>query len=732
MKVFGLWERLTRIKFFDGKEVTVEPLTQTGASDKTINIPDMGADAAQTLVLDKQTQTLEKKTLTSPVIDGTAATPAAGKVNVASAANKLLVTGENGSAATISTESLTNGRTFTLPDTSGILVTRSDSGTVTSAMIADGTIVDGDVSATAAIAGTKVSPNFGAQNVTTTGSISASSATVTGLNTAGVVHNSIAGALSTSLVVDADVSATANIAGSKLADTSVAIGKLSTVLADANKVIRRDASGVIVSGNSLPDSTAILTQDGANSNVKLKTFDGLVTQVADSALTNLSPGTNEVFATNRTGLITLIASVAGSYIVNQINVQNSDGQHLVILNRSGGSVLIDNESGSTASRQIITGTGGPVSLADKAALFLVYRTGTVNKWTVVGGTGGGAGGTVTQVTTPSAHGFTNASDKGKVLYLNGSTYTAAIASASNTAEVIGILANVIDSDTFELATGGAIEVISGDDFTEGSVPAKGEVVFLSPTVAGKMTVTEPTVVGQVSKPLGIIFDTNKMFFYNMRGSVVGGANVRTQIALANNSVTTIQSAGSYAAGEIAGYITISATTPLQFYFQSQFAKNGANNNFNITTQTAGDTPPSGFAVSITAVGDIQVTLPNIAGLTTAFANFSLNAPAVGTTLPITVSGSNVVSNYKNITAAYTVTSADYYVSATGATGYTVTLPAAVSVSGKMFVIKSRLNAGQLLTIDANGSETIDGALTKVLYQYEAVHLVSNGTSWEIF
>ena len=728
MKVFGLWERLTRIKFFDGKEVTVEPLTQTGASDKTINIPDMGVDAAQTLVLDKQTQTLEKKTLTSPVIDGTAATPAAGKVNVASAANKLLVTGENGSAATISTESLTNGRTFTLPDTSGILVTRSDSGTITSAMIADGTIVDGDVSATAAIAGTKVSPNFGAQTITTTGDLSVTNATVTGLNTAGVVHNSVAGALSTSLIVDADVSATANIAGSKLADTSVSIGKLSTVLADANKVIRRDGTGVVVSGNSIPDSSAILTQNGVNNDVKLKTLDRLQTTVTDVAVTGAS---TELFLSTRAGVVTL-TTIGTAGKIDQISVENVEGSHLVLVNRTGTAVLIDNDIGADTSRRIITGTGGPISMADKAALFLVYRAGAIGRWTVVGGTGGGAGGTVTQVTTPSAHGFTNASDKGKVLYLNGSTYTAAIASASNTAEVIGILANVIDSDTFELATGGAVEVISGDDFTEGSVPANGEVVFLSPTVAGKMTITEPTVVGQVSKPLGIIFDTNKMFFYNMRGSVIGGANIRTQIALANSSVTTIQSAGSYAAGEIAGYITISATTPLQFYFQSQFAKNGANNNFNITTQTAGDTPPSGFAVTITAAGDIQVTLPNIAGLTTASANFSLNAPAVGTTLPITVSGSNVVSNYKNITAAYTITSSDYYVSATGAAGYTVSLPTAASVSGKMFVIKSRLNAGQLLTIDADGSETIDGALNKVLYQYEAVHLVSNGTSWEIF
>ena len=47
-----------------------------------------------------------------------------------------------------------SGSTFTI-----------DSGVVTSAKIADGAIVNADINASAAIAGTKISPNFGSQNV---------------------------------------------------------------------------------------------------------------------------------------------------------------------------------------------------------------------------------------------------------------------------------------------------------------------------------------------------------------------------------------------------------------------------------------------------------------------------------------------------------------------------------------------------------------------------------------
>jgi len=54
-----------------------------------------------------------------------------------------------------------------------VTVSKIADGNITSAKIADGTIVNADVNASAAIAGTKVSPDFGSQNITTTGSLTA-------------------------------------------------------------------------------------------------------------------------------------------------------------------------------------------------------------------------------------------------------------------------------------------------------------------------------------------------------------------------------------------------------------------------------------------------------------------------------------------------------------------------------------------------------------------------------
>ena len=100
----------------------------------------------------------------------------------------------------------TADRTITLPNVTGTVVTTGDTGTVATGMIAndavtmdklnsgalptditvasanivDGTIVNADVNAAAAIDGTKVNPAFGSQNISTTGTAATGAHTVTG------------------------------------------------------------------------------------------------------------------------------------------------------------------------------------------------------------------------------------------------------------------------------------------------------------------------------------------------------------------------------------------------------------------------------------------------------------------------------------------------------------------------------------------------------------------------
>ncbi len=61
--------------------------------------------------------------------------------------------------------------------------------------------------------------------------------------------------------------------------------------------------------------------------------------------------------------------------------------------------------------------------------------------------------------------------------------------------------------------------------------------------------------------------------------------------------------------------------------------------------------------------------------------------------------------------------------------YTVNLPAASGNTGKFIGIRIASTATKLFTIDANGSETIDGALTRIMWAGESALLYCDGANW---
>jgi hypothetical protein len=248
----------------------------------------------------------------------------------------------------------------------------------------------------------------------------------------------------------------------------------------------------------------------------------------------------------------------------------------------------------------------------------------------VGGGGGGSG-SANSVSVTQAHTF----NIGDWLYLNGSTYALAKADLVSTASVVGVVSGITDSNKFTLTTAGLVTGLTGPALTVGSD------YFLSAITSGQITVTEPIVISQVSIPVGIAASTTSIYVAIKRGNIVGGVNARTSINLLNNNTTTIQNASAYDSGELTGWVTIAATTPRRFFIRAPFAKNGANNDYNISPSYVGDTVPVGFTTTITAAGLIQMTLPNLAGFTLGTVNFSLNAPAVGTTFPLQIDASNV-------------------------------------------------------------------------------------------
>lgn len=83
------------------------------------------------------------------------------------------------------------------------------------------------------------------------------------------------------------------------------------------------------------------------------------------------------------------------------------------------------------------------------------------------------------------------------------------------------------------------------------------------------------------------------------------------------------------------------------------------------------------------------------------------------------------------TTTYVALLSDYIIKGDTTGGaFTVTLFTAVGNAGKELILKN-LGASNL-TIDGNSTETIDGALTKVLTnKYAAVNIISDGANWMI-
>lgn len=135
--------------------------------------------------------------------------------------------------------------------------------------------------------------------------------------------------------------------------------------------------------------------------------------------------------------------------------------------------------------------------------------------------GGGAGSTASAEVSvnQSSHGFIT----GSVIRPSGSSnfYVLAKADSSENAEVAGIVTTVVGSNDFKYTTEGIINV---------GIPTAsvGSTLFLSPSVAGELTSTEPTASGNISKPLvTVIASGTRGIFTNMRGSYVSEATGST-------------------------------------------------------------------------------------------------------------------------------------------------------------------------------------------------------------
>lgn len=317
-------------------------------------------------------------------------------------------------------------------------------------------------------------------------------------------------------------------------------------------------------------------------------------------ITSLS-GQNISQLTNDSGYLT---SVSG-FNISQFNNDSGylvPGQNVSLLSNDSG--YLDSISGLNISQLsndsdyattgFVTGQGYITSISGLNISLLTNDSGYITSAQAL-----------QRAVTQSSHGFA----VGDILKHAGGVYQKAQSNSVASAQVVGIVTGIIDTNNFTLVSSGYVTGLSG---LTASI-----VYYLSPSSAGAMTATEPTTVGQVSKPVFIATSTTSGYFINGRG------------------------------------IPIAASSP----------------TFAVATKTT----------------------------------------------------------------TYTIVSTDDFIRADATSGaFTINLPTAVGITGRVFTVKKIDATANNVTVDGNGSETIDGSTTKVIStQYTSFQFISNGTNWDV-
>ena len=267
-------------------------------------------------------------------------------------------------------------------------------------------IVDSYVSASAAIAGTKISPNFGTQNILTSGTLGAGAATVTsikdtGLST-GIVHSDSSGNFTSSTIVNADVSASAAIAVSKLAaGTDGYILQTNGTTPTWNKItgdVSLTDTGVTkvigLEGYSLP------VPSGSNSFLQynsgaLSWVSGGSLFTAGGDLSGTSSSQN-VIGLRGTSLNSSLATIGAAQDGYLLSWNNSSSSWKAIIGSSVGAGITwaNDLAGSTNSAQYVAsisgsgGSGGVVPVTASTLQFPNVAGGTINVASSYSGTPG--------------------------------------------------------------------------------------------------------------------------------------------------------------------------------------------------------------------------------------------------------------------------------------------------------------------------------------------------------
>jgi hypothetical protein len=182
-------------------------------------------------------------------------------------------------AVTLTPTTLSAARTLTLPDTSGTVITSGDTGTVTSTMILDGTIVNADINASAAIAVSKLAAST-ISGVTLGGTLATLTMNTSGTGLSGSTTYNGSGAATFTVTSNATNANTASTIVARDASgnfsagtiTATLSGNASTATSATSATTATNATNVAITDDTTTNATyypAFMTATSGNGGVRV-------------------------------------------------------------------------------------------------------------------------------------------------------------------------------------------------------------------------------------------------------------------------------------------------------------------------------------------------------------------------------------------------------------------------------------------------------------------------------
>lgn len=226
-------------------------------------------------------------------------------------------------------------------------------------------------------------------------------------------------------------------------------------------------------------------------------------------------------------------------------------------------------------------------------------------------------------------------------------------------------------------------------------------------------------VATISSPTGTIVDTTSA--QTITNKTIDGDTNTVQDLAVTSIKTLIGNADKFFSFDVTGAPVVTKAVPAGVVLGDTDIQTITNKTINGSSNTI-----TNVSLSTGVTGNLPVT--NLGSGTGATSSTFWRGDGTWAS----VSGSLANLAITSVTSTYSATTADDMILASGG-AFTITLYAASGNSGKVIRIKKTdFSLANIITIDGNGVETIDGAATTTLNtQYEQVTLVCDGAGWHI-